>query len=213
MSRASKLLLTLALSAGGAGAVFAAAYAQAEAPTPAQGPGVAALAVGGAPSDANPGAPRARRSGEANPLWAIPLENLRATRERPLFSASRRPPPPPVVAAAPVVSAPPPPPPAEPENPGMTLVGVVHGAKEDIGVFINQMDQSVIRLRIGEEDHGWVEHSVDLRSATLEKDSQQVKLELPARNATVPDGSQVAMIPAGTTIRPPVRRSPFGANH
>src|SRR6201995_4331257 len=36
----------------------------------------------------------------ANPLWAIPLTKLSGTRDRPIFSPSRRPPPP-VVAAEP----------------------------------------------------------------------------------------------------------------
>jgi hypothetical protein len=68
------------------------------------------------------------------------------------------------------------------------------------------MDQSVIRLRVGQEDRGWVVHSVDLRATTLEKDSQQVKLELPARDATIPAGSEVAaMVP----LSPPLVRSPI----
>jgi general secretion pathway protein N len=51
----------------------------------------------------------------ANPLWAIPLSALTATRNRPLFTPSRRPPEP-VVASAPAAGAraPPPPPPAAP---------------------------------------------------------------------------------------------------
>src|SRR5262249_29523717 len=36
-----------------------------------------------------------------NPLWATPVGQLSATRERPLFSPSRRPPPPPPPATAP----------------------------------------------------------------------------------------------------------------
>jgi general secretion pathway protein N len=199
MSRASKLSLTLALSVACAGAAFAQSSAQS--------PGVSVSAVADAASDAASSAPHARRSSAANPLWAIPLENLRATRERPLFSAARRPPAPPVVAAAPVISAPPPPP-APPEKPDVTLVGVVHGEKEDIGIFINQMDQSVVRLRIGQDDHGWVVRSVDLRATTLEKESQLVKLELPARNATIPAGAEVAMIPAGTMVRSLPGRGP-----
>src|SRR5262249_59935905 len=46
-----------------------------------------------------------------NPLWAVPLSALTVTRDRPLFSASRRPPPPAGVAPPPVVRAKPPPPP------------------------------------------------------------------------------------------------------
>ena len=51
--------------------------------------------------------PRARPDREAskpppsgNPLWSVPLSVLTATRERPVFSASRRPMPPAVAAAA-----------------------------------------------------------------------------------------------------------------
>ena len=67
----------------------------------------------------------------ANPLWAIPLKQLSNTRERPIFSPSRRPlasavvgPPP---AAAPVRV---PPKPAGPQNPELSLVGTVIGEKE-----------------------------------------------------------------------------------
>jgi general secretion pathway protein N len=132
-----------------------------------------------APSAARP------RSNEANPLWTIPIEALRATRERPLFSVSRRPPPPPVAAAEPVISAPPPPEPAAPEQPQITLVGVVHGPSTDIGVFTDESGK-LVRLRLGEADHrGWVVRSVDLRAAILEKESRQVTLALPPRNAEI----------------------------
>src|SRR5262245_45321462 len=42
------------------------------------------------------------RTLSGNPLWAIPLRQLPATRERPLFTPSRRPPPPVVANARPV---------------------------------------------------------------------------------------------------------------
>jgi general secretion pathway protein N len=200
MSRASKFSLALALGIACAGARFAVARADTS--------GVAATSVDDARPDANSPAPQTARSGAANPLWAIPLDSLAATRERPLFSVSRRPPPAPVVAAAPVIEAPPPPPPpSEPENPQMTLVGVVHGADQDIGIFVNQMDQSVLRLRLGQEDHGWTVHSVDVRAATLEKDSQQVKLELPSRNVTPPAGPEVAVNIPPAPPPPPLVRS------
>lgn len=122
------------------------------------------------------------RSGKFNPLWAIPIETLRATRERPLFSASRRPPSPPVQVAAPVAveaAAEPPP----PERPQMKLVGVVHGAKQNMAIFVDQSGRSTVRLHVGDADSaGWNIKSVDLRAATLEKDSQTVTLELPARS-------------------------------
>jgi general secretion pathway protein N len=117
-----------------------------------------------------------------NPLRAIQLASLRMTRERPLFSVSRRPDPP-IIAATPKNSeTPPPAEPAASEKPQITLVGVVHGADVDIGVFIDETDKSLIRLRVGQAIRGWVAHDVDPRAMTLAKADQQVKLELPARN-------------------------------
>ena len=57
-----------------------------------------------APVDVTPAAPRAQRPADpsGNPLWAIPLSALTATRERPLFLPSRRAPAP-AVAGTPVV--------------------------------------------------------------------------------------------------------------
>ncbi len=127
--------------------------------------------------------PKRPPSGVPNPLWAIPIESLRATRERPLFSASRRPPPAPV-AAVQAIEAPPPAPPAEPEKPQITLVGVVHGAAVDLGVFTDSTGK-LLRLRIGQEDNGWIVRSIGLRETILEKDDQKVTLELPARNAEI----------------------------
>src|SRR5215472_15125490 len=72
-------------------------------------------------ADATPAPAEPAQSG--NPLWRIPLRQLSATRERPLFSPSGHlPPPPPVhqVAAAP---PPPPPRPPEAERPQLSLVG------------------------------------------------------------------------------------------
>src|SRR5436305_1923241 len=62
-----------------------------------------------APVDITPAAPtRVERSDPSgNPLWAIPLSALTATRERPLFLPSRRAPAP-AVAGTPVVAVPPP---------------------------------------------------------------------------------------------------------
>src|SRR5436853_7887547 len=72
-----------------------------------------------APVDVAPTAfPRAERPADptGNPLWAIPLSSLTATRERPIFLPSRRAPAPAVAGTA-VVVAPPPPPSTEPDQP------------------------------------------------------------------------------------------------
>jgi general secretion pathway protein N len=118
-----------------------------------------------------------------NPLWAVPLSSLTLTRERPIFSASRRPPAPPI-AAAPVMRArpPPPPPPREPERPRLSLVGTV-GGEQGIAVFVDQTTQAIVRLRTGEGHDGWVLRTVGGREVTLQNDSNTAVLTLPR-----PDG-------------------------
>ena len=81
-----------------------------------------------------------------NPLWAIPLKALSVTRERPVFSPSRRPPPP-VVVAVPYVAPPPPPKPVEPERPPLSLVGTITGKDGSLGIFLDQATNSVVRLK------------------------------------------------------------------
>jgi hypothetical protein len=116
-----------------------------------------------------------------NPLWALPLSLLSSTRERPLFSPSRRPP------AVAVVSAPPPPPPppappAVAEHPPLTLVGTIIGKTESIGIFIDQATKDVVRLRTGEAHANWTLRAIEGREAVLESNQQEATLALPARN-------------------------------
>jgi len=125
--------------------------------------------------------PRAgAREPRGNPLWAIPLKSLTATRERPIFLPSRR-------AFAPAIAGPPPPPPPpgpappkEPDRPRLALVGAVVGEAEGIAVFLDQTNQAIVRLRTGENHSGWILRSVKGREATLQKDRETVLLALPA---------------------------------
>ena len=115
-----------------------------------------------------------------NPLWAIPLSTLTATRDRPLFSASRRPPAAPVEPAAPpLVQAPPPPPPAPPEQPSLTLLGTIVSPGAAIAILREGGTQSVTRLRKGEAASGWLLQSVEPRSIVVDKGEQSVTLALP----------------------------------
>lgn len=121
-----------------------------------------------------------------NPLWEVPIKNLTATRDRPVFSPSRRPPPP-VVAVTPHV---PPRPPEKPARPQLTLLGTVLSAAEEgravnaadgIGVFLDQTNSIVVRLKTGDYHNGWFLRSVQGREATLQKDRETVVLALPTR--------------------------------
>ena len=129
------------------------------------------------PADQPSPAPERARS--ANPLWAIPLATLSSTRERPIFSPSRRPPPPPVAA---VTVAPPPPPPKSPraERPLLSLVGtIVADDDQSFGIFLDQTTRASLRLKIGEDHLGWKLRSVHGREATFERDQQITILSIP----------------------------------
>lgn len=124
-----------------------------------------------------------------NPLWAIPLSSLTATRERPLFLPSRRAPAPAV--AGPVAVAPPPPPPpppAEVERPPLTLIGVIAGDSEGYAVFLDHASNNVVRLKTGQDHNGWVLRAVKGREATLHKNGKSEMLALPVPGAGVAGG-------------------------
>ena len=124
------------------------------------------------------------KSRAGNPLWTVPLNALSATRDRPLFSASRRPP----IVATPVAAPPPqqeavaaPPP---PERPSLTLIGTIVSPRASLAMLQGSSSEAISRLRIGEENDGWRVRGIDLRSIVVEKGAQSVKLDLPR-----PDGA------------------------
>lgn len=153
--------------------------------------GVAAVNSG---EIARPIAPPAQKP-ISNPLWAIPLSSLTATRERPIFNPSRRPP-------APVVAGPPPAAPVAPAPvpagpPKLTLIGAVVGTTESIAVFLDP-SREAIRLRAGEDYGGWMVNSIMAREVVLQKDKESVVFALPAPGDTpVPPGG------IGSTVSPP----------
>jgi general secretion pathway protein N len=116
-----------------------------------------------------------------NPLWAIPLGSLSITRNRPLFTPSRRPLAPAVVAVPPVVQPKMVVRPAEPEHPNLTLIGTVVSETEGIGVFLDQATHDFIRIKTGEAHAGWILRSIKAREVTLEKGQRSETLRLPAR--------------------------------
>jgi general secretion pathway protein N len=112
-----------------------------------------------------------------NPLWAVPLSSLSATRERPIFRPSRRQPAPAVLGQPriePVIPA------ATPaaERPQLILVGAVVGETEGIAVFLDS-SRTVIRLRMGQDYSGWVLNTVKGREATLQRNQETAVFTLP----------------------------------
>jgi general secretion pathway protein N len=139
-----------------------------------------------------------------NPLWATPLSLLTATRERPIFSLSRRPPVPLVAAPPPVEPAKPPPLPPVAERPPLSLLGTVVSETDSIAVFNNTTTSNVVRLRVGEIHAGWILRSVIGREATLQKDSEMAILTFPPRDSVASAGT--AVMPPPVSL--PVRRRP-----
>ncbi len=145
----------------------------------------------------------------ANPLWAIPLSTLTATRERPLFSPSRRAPKP-VVANAPAIPRPQPPLPVIAEHPDLILVGTVTGETRGIAVFIDRATRDTVRLRTGENHKGWTLRSIEAKSVTLRKGNTIETLALPPPTATAGSKPMVSVLPPPRPP-PPVAAQPVGA--
>jgi general secretion pathway protein N len=149
------------------------------------------------------------RSG--NPLWGIPLKLLSATRERPIFSASRRPPPinaaPPAVAVAPPVQAPKP-----PERPQLSLVGTIVNGDDGIAIFLDQNTRAPLRIRMGAGYQGWMLRGIEARSVTLQKGDDIAVLDFPppSSNPTIAAGTGLAQLPP-ITVTPPAaaQAAPF----
>src|SRR6516164_9595754 len=105
-----------------------------------------------------------------NPLWAVPLNALSATGDRPIFFPSRRPRAPPVIAAPPPTPRPPPPPVAqEADRPALVLVGTAVGGSRRLGVFLEEATKKLVRLEPGNGHDGWSLRRVERREAQFEK--------------------------------------------
>lgn len=94
-----------------------------------------------------------------SPLAAQPLDRFSATRDRPLFSPTRRLPAPPVLVAAP----PPPPPPP----PNVALLGVVMDGEQAHAVIRAGPTEKVLRVSIGDDIGGWKVGQIEEKKLVL----------------------------------------------
>jgi general secretion pathway protein N len=126
------------------------------------------------------------------------LDELRATRERPLFSPSRRPDVETAAApeAAPVEES--------PDSLPFELTGVVLGSETAIAILRNRDTQETVQLRRGETLEAWSIEEIAPRHVVLRQEDRQVRLELfplkPEGSAAVPP----RLVPP--TIRPNLNR-------
>lgn len=114
---------------------------------------------------AHPGAP------PLSPLAAqLSLDQLSATRDRPLFSPTRRPPaPPPVV----VPVAPPPPPP-----PNLVLLAVIMDGDDARAVVRVGQDAKSLRVQIGDNINGWKVGQIESKQLVLLLDGRIAKFSM-----------------------------------
>jgi hypothetical protein len=128
-----------------------------------------------------------------NPLWGIPLKQLSATRDRPIFSPSRRPPP----AAVPVTAAAtslPMQAPKQPERPQLSLIGTIVSGDDGFAIFVDQTTKAPLRIKLGARYQGWMLRQIEARSVTLQKGQEVVMLSFPepANDRNTPAGAEFA---------------------
>lgn len=113
-------------------------------------------------------------AGHRNPLWVVPMVSLPTTRDRPIFSSSRRPP----ALAAPQI--PQVAPNNQPSLPALTLMATVAEGDEGIAVFRDETSKNVLRLHTGESHLGWTLSAVRPREATMLRGDLSAVLDIPS---------------------------------
>ncbi|HEY2532113.1 MAG TPA: hypothetical protein VGJ20_30005 [Xanthobacteraceae bacterium] len=136
----------------------------------------------------------------ANPLAALSLDHLRATRDRPLFAPTRRPPP--VVAVArqvvkPVITVAP---------PDVVLVGIVTDQEGARAVVRSNKSGKLIRAQSGDEIEGWKVTLIEPRRLVLSHDDRSVDLALFAAPAAGTETAASGTGPSSAGIAPAATR-------
>ncbi|WP_315837826.1 hypothetical protein [Bradyrhizobium prioriisuperbiae] len=143
-----------------------------------------------------------------NPLWSVPLSRLSATRDRPIFSASRRPPP--QAVAGPIAEPVTPQAPASLPDPlKLKLIGAVVGETDAIAVFVDRASNGIVRMRRGDVYAGWQLGSIVGREATL-KNGDRIETVVMVRETPTAPMESVPPPPAvvsGTSFAPFTPRS------
>ncbi|MBR0871345.1 hypothetical protein JQ633_13335 [Bradyrhizobium tropiciagri] len=105
-----------------------------------------------------------------NPVELQSLQQLNATKDKPLFTPTRRPPPKPV---APVARQEPPPPPAPP--PSVVVLGIVsENGSGRAAIRAAGTSDKVLRVRAGDDVGGWKVERVESRRLVLTQGERSV---------------------------------------
>jgi hypothetical protein len=151
-----------------------------------------------------------RQPPSGNPLWGIPIKQLSATRDRPIFSPSRRPPPPPRVDPPPVVAVARPIA-KEPDRPRLSLLGTIVNGDDGFGIFMDQTTKAPLRIRIGAAYQGWTLRTLQPGSVTLVKGQESVVLVFPEPGSDEKIASEQLMAAPAARPSPPPPRLGLGS--
>jgi hypothetical protein len=160
------------------------------------------------PSTPDRPAGRTEPSPSSNPLWGVSIKQLPATRDRPIFSPSRRPPPPAVVAPVVAVANPVVQKPKEPDRPQLSLLGTIVNGDDGLAIFMDQTTKIPMPIRIGAGHQGWTLRLIKPGSVTLQRGQESAVLAF-AKPAS--DQNTAAGRVAGTTPSAPPPRLGFAA--
>jgi hypothetical protein len=123
-----------------------------------------------------------------NPLAAHALKEFTATRDRPLFTPSRRPP------AEPTALRDVAPPPAPP--PDLTLFGILVGADGPSAIVRGAPSEKVVHVRVGDQVDGWKIAQIGERQIVLSRDDRSVIFKMFTTSRVVEEHTADASPPA-----------------
>jgi general secretion pathway protein N len=139
-----------------------------------------------------------------NPLWAVTLDQLPVTRDRPLFSPSRRPPPRPQAPRVETVAAVPPP--AARQPPSVVLLGIVTDADGTWALIRAGGADKITPARLGDEIAGWKVSEIETRRLVLSSDDRSVSFALFARTGGASDLGAKKPADSAPVVRTPDSR-------
>jgi len=144
---------------------------------------------------------------DPNPVAGVALSELTATRERPVFTPSRRPPSPAPSREVVVAAAPPPQRVVPPTPPPFSLVGTVISRTVNIAIVKYDRTTEVIALKLGDIREGWTVSNIERGAVHLRIGDRNLEIALQKR---LNDYFEVAadMLPIADIVPSPIMLAP-----
>jgi hypothetical protein len=139
----------------------------------------------------------------SNPIVAQSIDSLSATRERPLFSPTRRPPARPAAAPPPLVRRADPAPPPSP--PGVVLLGVVIGGDTARAFVRSEPPDKTLRVAIGDDIGGWKVSQIERHELVLSLGDRSATFKIFDSAKTTEPPPSVEPSPKPAQTQPPLQ--------